>query len=148
VAKKLGGKMEAYYESRKDGDFKLDPATILSLLQANGKDILNQMFAQLPCVIWFPIPHETIEGVYVNKFTESTETVYVIENEKGAHALVGTPSLDEQMKLAHLGNRLKIQFTGLRDTQDAQRSPAYKVWRNTWTSLFIPNDVELELEDA
>ncbi len=138
--------METYYESRKEGDFKLDPGTILSLLQANGKDILNQMFAQLPYTFWLPIRHETLEGVFVNKISESTKAIYVFENETGVHALISTPSLDEGMALAHFGDRLRIIYRGVTFDARGNRCPSYQLFRNRWTAL-SSIDEEAEEDD-
>jgi hypothetical protein len=88
------------------------------------------------------------QGLFVAK-EETVEhdiqrTVYIFENEIGTFAIRGNPPLEEQINLVHIGDRVRIEYVGIRTASDSVRYPTYRLWKNRWMALFVPEGIEDE----
>ena len=71
---------------------------------------------------------------------------YVFENENGSIAIRGNPPLDEQMSLVNIGDRVRLEYVGIRTATDSVQYPTYRLWKNRWLALFVPEGIEDEDE--
>ena len=104
------------------------------------------MFTQNQYSYWHPIRCESIEGIFVYKVElvehDINRITYVFENENGSIAIRGNPPLDEQMSLVNIGDRVRLEYVGIRTATDSVQYPTYRLWKNRWLALFVSEGIE------